>query len=126
MPLTRRLAGLLNDMISCLLLLAQINTARLVEHRTPLSPTRELVIAAQAKADDMEKNHYFSHGLSSYHLSSYLLGENLAKNFYDNESVLHAWLASPTHKANILDKDFTKTGIAISKSGQYVVELFGN
>lgn len=38
-------------------------------------------------------------------------GENLAYGFQTPEGVVAAWMASPAHKANILDKDFTYLGI---------------
>lgn len=49
--------------------------------------------------------------------------ENLARDFYDEQSTLKAWLNSPTHKEN-LDKDYQYSCIALD--GNYVVQIFGN
>src|SRR3989344_4740191 len=58
-------------------------------------------------------------------------GENLAVDFSDSADVSRAWLDSPGHRANILNKNFLETGVAISK-GMYqgrettfVVQFFG-
>jgi uncharacterized protein YkwD len=54
-------------------------------------------------------------------------GENLAQGFTDPQALTAAWMASPTHRANILDHDFNETGIGISngKQGTLIVQLFG-
>ena len=58
-------------------------------------------------------------------------GENLAINFQDSKEVSDAWLASPEHKANILNPKFTEIGIATAqgmysgKNATFVVQLFG-
>lgn len=96
--------------------------------------------AAQKKADDMAARGYFSHigpdGQSSwswltsvgyYYMSA---GENLAMNFDTAQSVEAAWMLSPTHRANILRKSYTKVGIGIShgiyrgKETTFVVQFF--
>lgn len=33
-------------------------------------------------------------------------GENLGRDFYTEESLVQAWLDSPTHKANLLNANF--------------------
>lgn len=97
--------------------------------------------AAQAKADDMAKQQYFAHVspagrtpwdfISAAGYNYMIAGENLAINFYSAEGVAQAWMNSPEHKANILNKDFKDIGIGISE-GQYqgvkaiwVVQMFG-
>lgn len=44
-------------------------------------------------------------------------GENLAYGYNSADSVMTAWLNSPTHKENIMYPSFTKCAIAIYKSG---------
>lgn len=39
-------------------------------------------------------------------------GENLAKGFLSEESTVAAWMASPSHKANIMHLEFTEIGVA--------------
>lgn len=97
--------------------------------------------AAQAKADDMLQKGYFSHttpdGKTPWNFIeaagyNYLeAGENLAVNFTQAEAVETAWMNSPGHKANILNRDFEEIGIGVS-SGAFqgheatiVVQMFG-
>ncbi len=97
--------------------------------------------AAQAKADDMLKNGYFSHNtpdgrtpwdfITKAGYSYLMAGENLAVNFTEAENVETAWMNSPGHKANILNKNFEQIGIGIAQ-GEYqghtaifVVQMFG-
>ncbi len=100
-----------------------------------------LAKAAQAKADDMLAKGYFSHNTPNGDTPwsfivgagyNYIMaGENLAVNFTESEAVEEAWMNSPGHKANILNKNFEEIGIGISQ-GQYqghtaifVVQMFG-
>lgn len=45
--------------------------------------------------------------------SNLMYGENLAKGYSTAEAAVNAWMASPTHKANIMDTEFTSGAIAI-------------
>ncbi len=45
--------------------------------------------------------------------SSIMYGENLAKLYSSADSVVAAWMASPTHAANIMDSNFKTMGIAV-------------
>ncbi len=40
-------------------------------------------------------------------------GENLAEGFNDNETVMQAWMNSPTHRDNVLKPEFKEIGVAI-------------
>jgi hypothetical protein len=40
-------------------------------------------------------------------------GENLAKSFYQSNEVVNAWMASRTHRENILNKHYQNIGIAV-------------
>lgn len=61
------------------------------------------------------------------------IGENIARNYPDAESVNDAFMASPEHRQNILDPQFSDIGIdkvICGKNNPYgtssvVVELFG-
>jgi uncharacterized protein YkwD len=98
-----------------------LNTPTLTE-----SPTLDR--AAYAKASDMLLQQYFAHvGPDKKSLSSWLAeadyryqvaGENLALGFDSAEGVMKAWQASPTHYANLIDKDFTQIGVS-AVSGPY-------
>lgn len=54
-------------------------------------------------------------------------GENLAKGYDSAQSVVDAWMASPTHAANILAGDFTTCSIAVYETGGklYFAQEFG-
>src|SRR3989338_9724275 len=58
-------------------------------------------------------------------------GENLAKNFYSSDEVVSAWMASQTHKDNLLNNKYKDIGIAVVEgvlNGQkttLVVQEFG-
>lgn len=58
-------------------------------------------------------------------------GENLAKNFTTSDSVLSAWLQSPTHRANVLKAAYTEVGFATmsgtlnGQAASIVVALYG-
>lgn len=100
-----------------------------------------LVISAQMKAEHMAKNGYFAHdsptgespwywfGQSGYKFL--YAGENLAVHFVDSEDVHRAWMASVTHRANILNPNFTEIGIGIAqgafqgRSAIFIVQHFG-
>lgn len=97
--------------------------------------------AAQAKAADMIAHNYWAHtsaaGLTPWTFFKnvnyrYLYaGENLARDFFDSQAVVTAWMNSPTHKDNILSSRYRETGIAVVQDlfqGQettLVVQLFG-
>ncbi len=106
-----------------------------------LTENSVLNTAAQSKADDMLKNGYFSHNapdgktpwdfITKAGYSYLSAGENLAVNFTEAENVETAWMNSPGHKANIVNKNFEEIGIGIAQ-GEYqghtaifVVQMFG-
>lgn len=117
------------------------NKDRLQSGNTVLAVSPLLTQAAQMKAQDMAEKSYFAHtspeGLTPWHwfgevkyAFSYA-GENLAIDFRESQDVENAWLASPTHRANIMNTNFTEIGIATAE-GMYqghpttfVVQMFG-
>ena len=60
-------------------------------------------------------------------LGAVKVNENVAYNFSTSNSVLHAWLASPGHKANI-EGDFTHFGLSIRENptngNKYYTNIF--
>lgn len=58
-------------------------------------------------------------------------GENLAKNFMFSQGVVDAWMNSPSHKENLMRKDYTDVGFAVvngvlnGEETTLVVQLFG-
>ena len=101
----------------------------------------QLSEAAQKKAADMFAKNYWAHYSPSgttpwwffeqvgYH---YLYaGENLARDFGDSEAVVKAWLASPSHRDNLLSPRYKDIGVAVvngilnGEETTLVVQLFG-
>jgi uncharacterized protein YkwD len=87
-----------------------------------LSPNEKLASAAESKASDMIQKNYFSHtspnGTTPWHWfeeASYdynYAGENLAMDFQSAKKMEEAWMASPTHRANILSEKYKEVGVA--------------
>lgn len=82
--------------------------------------------SAQNKLEDMFGRQYFEHisptGRGISDLSQdvgyeyILIGENLALgNFSDDQALIDAWMASPGHRANILNKHYTEIGVAVGQ-----------
>ncbi len=97
--------------------------------------------AAQKKAEDMARYEYFAHyspaGVSPWYWFDSVgyvfahAGENLAVHFTDSSDVVDAWMQSPTHRANIVNSNYTEIGVGTAKgeyegfSTVFVVQLFG-
>lgn len=101
-----------------------INQERTSRGISSLKIDSDLNQAAGLKSRDMINRNYFDHyayGLSPWDfitISGYnylYAGENLAMDFNTSEGVVKAWMNSPTHRDNILNPDFTETGIGIVK-----------
>lgn len=122
-------------------ILALTNEARKNAGTQELLESSLLDKAAQAKAEDMLENSYFAHtspaGVSPWDwftkagYAYKAAGENLAVNFSDDKAVVDAWLQSPGHRANLLNKTFTEIGIGIATgpfeghNATFVVQEFG-
>jgi hypothetical protein len=97
--------------------------------------------AARMKAEHMAKHEYFAHyspdgvspwfwfGRANYNYVH--AGENLAIHFTDSSEVVGAWMNSPTHRANILNGNYSEIGVGTAEGTYegfttvYVVQLFG-
>ena len=118
------------------------NQQRTAAGLNSLSNNAALTAAAQAKANNMFQEQYWDHfgpnGESPWMFISqagykYIYaGENLAKGFKTAEGVHEAWMASPTHKENIMSGNYKDIGIAVvegtllGKKTILVVQMFGN
>lgn len=79
--------------------------------------------AAMAKAQDMFADNYWAHtapdgttGWSFISAAGYnytVAGENLAKGFYTSDAVIDGWMASPTHRDNVLNSQYKEVGYAV-------------
>lgn len=116
------------------------NTARAESGLALVTRNPILDKAAEAAAQDMAAKGYFSHvapdGTAPWYwldragYSYSYAGQNLAINFTDSENVQTAWLASPTHRDNIMKREYTEvgfgtaTGIYQDQETTFVVEYF--
>lgn len=103
--------------------LYQLTNEQRIQNNLPqLIYSEKLSKAAEQKAMDMFDKNYWSHFsptgeapwrfLESQDYKYEFAGENLAKNFLFSDNVVDAWMASTTHKENILRKEFTEVGFA--------------
>jgi hypothetical protein len=122
-------------------IIALTNTERAHNNADALSENAQLDAAAQAKAADMAAQGYFAHvgpggktpwqWIAEAGYQYQYAGENLAVRFVDSQDVINAWMASPTHRANIVKLVYTQIGIGVAQGvyeGQpatYVVQYFG-
>ena len=117
------------------------NQKRLESGLEPLELDETLNEVAQKKAGDMFAFDYWAHTSPSgrdpwsfFQEAGYkyiYAGENLARDFMNSESVVGAWMNSPTHKDNILNSKYKETGLAVVNGTlngvetTLVVQVFG-
>ena len=98
--------------------------------------------AAREKAEDMFADDYWAHvapdGTKPWFFITeagydyVYAGENLAKDFQKSDSVVVAWMESPSHRQNILNEKFKDIGIAVVNGTldgyetTLVVQMFGS
>lgn len=118
------------------------NDQRELYNLPTLKSNSKLAAAALAKANNMFSVGYWSHFgpngetpwqfIKSAGYTYVYAGENLAKGFKSSEGVVEAWMASPTHRENILSGNYTEIGIAVVSGNLVgedvilVVQMFGN
>jgi hypothetical protein len=111
--------------ISIANIISLTNQSRLSVQLPDLTENSLLNEAAQTKANDMLAKGYFSHDtpegktpwdfISASGYNYITAGENLAVNFTEAENVEDAWMNSPGHRANIVNKNYHDIGIGISQ-----------
>lgn len=98
--------------------------------------------AARRKAADMFTFDYWSHYsptgrdpwsfFKEVNYDYLYAGENLARDFTTSEAVVAAWMASPTHKENIVNPRYQEIGVAVVEGEleglrtTLVVQMFGS
>ncbi|WP_336776521.1 CAP domain-containing protein [Paenibacillus sp. MMO-58] len=93
-----------------------------------------LTKVATAKAQDMYQNNYFDHNsptygspfdmMKSFGVTYNYAGENIAVGQKSPTEVMTAWMNSAGHRANILNANYTKIGVAYV-NGEWVQEFTG-
>lgn len=114
-----------------------VNSQRSANGQSSLTYSTEAAKVAQAKAEDMAANNYFSHTSPTYGSAFDMLkangvsyssaGENIAKGQTSSSSVMNAWMNSSGHRANILSSSYKSIGVgcAADSSGTlYWVQIF--
>jgi uncharacterized protein YkwD len=106
--------------------LCLLNAERAARGLGALRTSTKLARAAQGHADDMVDRRYFAHGNYGAriartgwgrHRRTYTIGENLgyaAGDAATPRAIVTAWMGSPGHRANILQRRFHAIGIGIA------------
>jgi uncharacterized protein YkwD len=122
---------------------SRLLTTHNVERRkfdlAPLKISNKLSVSAQKKAKAMLQancwSHYCPEGKSPWDFFAeadytYLVaGENLAEGFHDIANLMNAWMNSPTHRENILRKEYEEVGFGIvsgdfqGKAGNVIIAV---
>lgn len=101
----------------------QTNKKRQELGLVPLKYNSLLSESATKKAQDMFTNNYWAHTspngttpwdfFKSVGYKYSAAGENLARDFYDTDSLIKAWMNSPTHRDNIVNSKYQEIGIGV-------------
>ncbi len=107
----------------------------------PLYESQTLSQAASKKLSDMFRKNYWDHSgpngetawqfITNEGYEYEIAGENLARGFSSSQSVVKAWMNSPTHKENLLNSRFQEIGVAVGTGKIHgatttvIVQLFG-
>lgn len=99
-----------------------INNARATQHIQPLRYSYTLQLVARHRLADMITGKYFGHQSSAGLTYRYWLnfgpakfsqsGENIASDYRAADDAVTGWMASGTHKNNLIDSQFTHQGVA--------------
>lgn len=114
-----------------------VNKERNAAGLPALTENSRLSEAAQAKAEDMMKNGYFSHTspvygspfemMRTFGITYKAAGENIAKGQKTPAAVMDGWMSSSGHRANILNASYEQIGVGFCKDSSgvtYWVQMF--
>src|SRR5919199_234310 len=100
-------------------LVVAINSTRTVHRLPKLRVDFHLVRAARSHSRDMLRHRYFGHGdfgnrMSRFHVRGRVFAENLywGSGVMGANAAVAGWLASPPHRANLLDPQLRRVGVA--------------
>src|SRR3989337_1150546 len=116
------------------------NQKRQEQGAAPVVYDAQLDEAAYKKAQDMFANNYWAHTsplgkepwafMTEAGYNYHYAGENLAKDFSTSQAVIDAWMASPSHRENLLRGEYQHVGIAVvtgtldGKETVLIVQMF--
>lgn len=99
-------------------LLSLHNKQRELRGRTSLTIDNYLEKYAQKHAEWMASKHNLQHSDISVLMGKYhAAGENIAWNQEDELEVVNAWMKSPGHRENIMNRQFSKVGFGVAQAG---------
>lgn len=111
-------------------LLSLTNRDRMSNEAKPLVRNPLLDKSALDKCNDMVARNYWDHQtpdgkepwtfIDAEGIKYHKVGENLAAGSVNAHTTENAWLASPGHRANLLDPEFTEVGFGVCYSPAYV------
>ena len=111
-----------------------VNEIRAESGLKPLTYDWELSRVARYKSQDMKDNKYFAHNspvygtpfqmIRNFGISFRSAGENIAKDYATPQLVVNAWMNSSSHRANILNANYTKIGVGYVADGRYWTQMF--
>ncbi len=117
------------------------NEKRAQNGLAPLNLNPTLSQAAQAKGADMLNKDYWAHVAPDgtqpwkffvdFGYRYRYAGENLARDFTNPSSAVDAWMASPSHRENMLNGKYKETGVAVIEGDlagvdtTIIVQFFG-
>ena len=117
------------------------NEKRATAGLVPLKLNSTLSQAAQAKGVDMLNKDYWAHAAPNgaqpwkffidFGYQYRYAGENLARDFSNASSAVDAWMASPSHKENLLSPKYKEIGIGVVEGDlagvdtTIIVQFFG-
>ncbi|WP_020142197.1 CAP domain-containing protein [Terracoccus sp. 273MFTsu3.1] len=108
---------------------ALVNVERSRAGCGPVSANAALRRAAQGHSDDMASRDYFSHTspdgvtfaerIRAAGYDGGAIAENIAAGQVSAQEVMRSWMASPGHRANILDCTYRDIGVGYATGGTY-------
>lgn len=128
----------------------RVNAERARAKLVTLKEDDKLRAIARAHSEDMARRHFFSHvnpngedptarGRRAGYECRKILGERirigLAENLFEASGTARedierrsvaGWMKSPGHRANILEKNYTKSGVGVAVDGDavFITQLF--
>ena len=121
--------------------ISMTNQKRTEQGLNSLNYSADLERAAKAKGEDMLTKDYWAHvapdGTQPWKFFTDVgykyryAGENLARDFTNASSTVDAWMASPSHRENLLSSKYTDIGVAVVEGDlngvdtTIIIQLFG-
>lgn len=105
-------------------IVSDINEVRVENGLSPLSVDESLAHCAEVRASECAEvwSHTRPDGTEWWTVDGLSYGENLARGFSTDEEVVEAWMASPSHRANILG-NYSKVFVANDGDGHIACEF---